>query len=78
MIHIGNDAGDTLGCPLVGLTSALDAKRDWTIGRSKDAYCDVVYPLLTKLTEPGHRLFINVVRATVPAQCKGCQVAVSK
>ena len=62
MIHIGNDPAESLGCPLVGLTATLKRSSDWNVGRSKDAYCDHVYPLLTRLTSKGARLFIDIVR----------------
>ncbi len=63
MIHIGNDAAESLGCPFVGLTTSLKKSGDWNVLRSKEAYCEQVYPLLTQLTEPGERLFITIERS---------------
>lgn len=60
MIHIGNTTADTLGCLLTG-TGVLFVKDRYETRGSATAYV-ALYDILTTLTAPGKRLFIDVDR----------------
>jgi len=57
--HIGNDDGDTLGCPLVGMQAIPpDDHGRFKVYQSTDAYKDV-YPDMVKVVDAGEILEIE-------------------
>ena len=55
-LHIGNDEGDSRGCPLVAFRANYDCM---TIGRSTEAYMLLAQWLIPMLTD-GFRVFIEI------------------
>ena len=58
-LHIGNDEGDSMGCPLVAFRANYDCM---TIGRSTEAYLLLAQWLIPVLADGG-RVFIKIVDA---------------
>lgn len=57
-LHIGNTDEDTEGCPLIGY-QATTHKRDFIIGHSTSAYCDLYEQVLDAMDQ-GEQIFITV------------------
>ncbi len=60
LIHIGNHAGNTDGCILVGDTANNNTKKKGVVSTSKDAYA-TVYPKIVKAIELKKKVWIDVI-----------------